>query len=220
MRRYTTFGQARATAGNDLEQHMGSPRRLSILLGLALAAATPATAQFSDSFNFIKAIKDANGSDVMTYLNKPGAPVLNARDGSTGETALHIVTRRHDSTWLSFLLARGADTSIKDRSGLTPLAIAAQGGDVAAASLLLQAGANANAVNASGETPLILAVHNRDLPMVRLLLTNRANPDTADTIAGKSARDYATEDRRGAPLLKLFEEAKAKPATTVMGPTR
>ena len=200
---------------------MGKPRRHSVLLALAwLVAAVPATAQCSDSFNFLKAVKDGNGSDAMTYLNKPGQPVLNARDGATGETALHIVTRRHDETWLAFMLSRGADTAIKDRQGLTALAVAAQSGDVPAATLLLQSGANVNAINNNGETPLILAVHNRDLPMTRLLLTTRANPDAADTIAGKSARDYAAEDRRAAALLKLFDEAKAKPAPKVMGPTR
>ena len=199
---------------------MGSPRRLAILAATIALAAGPAAAQFSDSFNFIKAVKDANGSDAMTYLNKPGQPVLNARDGESGGTALHIVTRRHDATWLSFLLARGADTALRDKQGLTPLLIAAQGSDVASATLLLQAGANVNAIDTNGETPLILAVHNRDLPMTRLLLTNRANPDTADTIAGKSARDYAQEDRRGTALVKMFDEAKAKPPTRVMGPTR
>lgn len=200
---------------------MGSPRRLTILVaGGALALAGPALAQFSDSFNFLKAVKDRKGDDVMTYLNKPGAPVLNARDGGSGDTALMIVTRRHDDQWLAFLLSRGADPTIKDSTGNTPLHIATQSSDIEGVTMLLQAGANVNAVNANGETPLILAVHTRDLPTIRLLLTNRANPDIADTIAGESARDYAKGDRRGTSVVKLFDEVKAKPAAQVMGPVR
>ena len=198
---------------------MGWPRRLSILFG-ALALAGPALAQFSDSFNFLKAVKDRKGDEVMTYLNKPGQPVLNARDGASGDTALMIVTRRHDDQWLAFLLSRGADASVRDSSGNVPLHVAAQSSDIEAVTLLLQAGANVNAVNGSGETPLILAVHNRDLPTIRLLLTNRANPDIADTIAGQSARDYAASDRRGTAVVKLFDEVKAKPAVQVVGPVR
>ncbi len=198
---------------------MGTARRFCILLG-AVALTVPAAAQFSDSFNFLKAVKDRKGDEVMTYLNKPGQPVLNARDGDSGDTATMIATRAHDTQYLSFFLARGADPSIKDRQGSAPIHVAAQSGDIESVTLLLRAGASANAVNANGETPLILAVHNRDLPMIRLLLTNRANPDQADTIAGQSARDYAHNDRRGAAVVKLFDEVKPKAATPVMGPTR
>lgn len=202
---------------------MGVRRRFAMIaagvIGLALAG--PAPAQFSDSFSFLKAVKDRDGDKAMPLLNKPGAPVLNTRDSSTGETALHIVTRGHDMTWLGFLLARGANTEIKDRSGMTPLLAAAQTGDPDATRLLITARANVNAVNANGETPLILAVHNRDLGVARQLVTAGANPDLRDTIAGKSARDYATEDRRGTAMLKVLEEAKAKkPAAAVAGPTR
>ena len=71
---------------------MGRKGRVSraMLVGLVLACAAPATAQFSDSYNFLKAVREANGDEAMKYLNKPGAPVLNTRDPSTGETALHI----------------------------------------------------------------------------------------------------------------------------------
>jgi len=51
--------------------------------GLALACATPAMAQFSDSYNFLKAVRESDGDEAMKYLNKPGAPVLNTRDPST-----------------------------------------------------------------------------------------------------------------------------------------
>jgi ankyrin repeat protein len=84
---------------------------------------------------------------------------------------------------------------------------------------LLSRGAGVNVANSRGETPLILAVHNRDLVTARYLLAGGANPLQADRIAGKSARDYATEDRRAAAILKLIDEGKpAKPAGKIAGP--
>ena len=203
---------------------MGVRRRFAMIaasaIGLALAA--PSIAQFSDSFSFLKAVKDRDGDKAMPFLNKPGAPVLNTRDPNTGETALHIVTRGHDMTWLGFLLGRGASTEIKDRQGMTPLLVAAQTGDADATRLLISAGANVNAVDNSGETPLIFAVRNRDLVTGRMMVTAGASPDRQDTIAGKSARDYATEDRRGAAMLKMLDEAKPTKANSakIAGPVR
>ncbi|MDO6415990.1 ankyrin repeat domain-containing protein [Sphingomonas sp. BIUV-7] len=203
---------------------MGVRNRFAMIAAgaIGLALAMPASAQFSDSFSFLKAVKDRDGDKAMPLINKPGAPVLNTRDPNTGETALHIVTRAHDMTWLGFLLGRGASTEIKDKQGMTPLLAAAQTGDADATRLLLSAGANANAIDNSGETSLIFAVRNRDLAVGRLLMTAGANPDARDTIAGKSARDYATEDRRGTAMLKLLDEAKPAKAANgkISGPVR
>ena len=201
---------------------MGFAGRVSrtFLVAIALAGAVPALAQFSDSYNFLKAVRDADGTKAMTYLNKPGAPVLNARDGSTGEGALHIVVKRHDETWLAVLLARGAQTEARDRDGNTPLLVATQLADVESARLLLQSGAKANATNTRGETPLIVAVQHRDLPSIRLLLAGGADPKIADTIAGKNARDYAAEDSRGTAIAKLLDDAKPKLPSNVAGPVR
>jgi ankyrin repeat protein len=183
----------------------------------AIALATPAAAQFSDSYNFLKAIRDGDNGKALEVLNKPGAPAINTRDTSTGESALHIVVKKHDMTWLGYLLSKGAQPEIKDRGGNTPLITAAQISDPDAARLLLQYGAKVNATNSGGETPLIIAVQRRDLTTVRLLITNGADPKIADHVTGKNARDYATEDSRGTATLKMLDEAKPKPVT-VMGP--
>jgi ankyrin repeat protein len=175
-----------------------------------LACAVPAFAQFSDSYNFIKAIRDRDGDKVMTFLNKPGAPVMNTRDGATGEGALHIIIRRHDTVYMQVMLARGADTNIRDKDGNSPLILSALLGDPDMVRLLLAAGANVNAVNGRGETPLIVAVQRRDATVTRALIAAGANPALSDTIAGKSARDYASEDTRGTALVKILDEAKPK----------
>jgi ankyrin repeat protein len=191
---------------------MGGLRRISNGLGWAvlLACAVPAAAQFSDSYNFIKAIRDRDGDKVMTFLNKPGAPVLNTRDGSTGEGALHIIVRRHDTVYLQVMLARGADANLRDRNGNTPLIVAAQIGDPDMVRLLLAGGASVNATNNSGETALIAAVQRRDPTVTRALIAAGGNPAIADTIAGKTARDYASEDTRSTALVKILDEAKPK----------
>ncbi len=197
----------------------GNSRTMAAAAFVALAFAAPAFAQFSDSYNFIKAVRDADGAKAMEFLNKPGAPALNTRDNTTGETALHVVVKRHDETWLNYLLSLGANTELKDRDGNTPLMTAAQLSDSESIRALLQYGARVNTTNSGGETPLIVSVQRRDLPSIRLLIQNGADPKIADHVAGKNARDYASEDPRGSAALKILEDAKPK-AAAVMGPVK
>ncbi|WP_174274902.1 ankyrin repeat domain-containing protein [Sphingomonas bacterium] len=192
-----------------------------VMLAVATGLTVPAAAQFSDSFSFLQAVKDRDGDKVMPLVNKPGAPVINTRDSNTGETALHIVTKAHDMTWLGFLLQKGAQPNMKDRQGNTPLMVAAQTGDADAARLLIDVGATVDAINNSGETPLIRATLNRDINMVRLLTLAGADPKIRDTIQGKSAQDYAREDRRSTAIAKTLDEIKPRgPSATVAGPAR
>ena len=198
---------------------------LARILGTALAAAllgtaAPASAQIggSDSYKFLQAIRDAKGDDVMTFLNKPGTTIINTRDYKTGETALHIVVKRGDMTYLRFLLAKGADPNAKDDKGITPLLLAATTGESEMIQLLVTSGANVNLGNSSGETPLIRAVQNRDLATARILLTAGADPDQPDLLAGKSAREYATDDARSPAMAKLMADTPKKPRRAVSGP--
>jgi uncharacterized protein len=194
-------------------------RALRILLVAALTAVPAAApAQFSDGYNFLKAVRDRDVNKANDLATKPGSVLVDTRDISTGESALHIVTRARDLPWLNFILQKNAKPDIRDNDGNTPLMIAAQIGFIEGAQSLLRRRANVNQANSAGETPLIRAVQNRDLPMVRLLLGNGANPDKADTSAGLSARDYAARDRRSAPILKLIEDSKTAAAKPVSGP--
>ena len=195
--------------------------RKALFAGMIAASliGAPASAQFSDSYKFLKAVRDRDGAKVQEVVDQPGSTLINAKDYSSGEAALHIVVKRRDNAWLAFLLAKGAKADIKDNEGNTPLAISAQLGFVEGVQTLVSEGAGVNIANSRGETPLILAVHNRDLATVRYLLAAGANPLQPDRIAGKSARDYATEDRRSAALLKLIDESKPKkPAGKIAGP--
>jgi uncharacterized protein len=189
-------------------------------LGLALVAVVapmPALAQFSDSYNFLKAIRDREGQKVTDFINKPGsgAVLINTRDTSTGEGALHIVTKRRDVVWLSFLLSRGANPDMRDANGNTALMLSAQLGFAEGLSLLIDRKAQVDLANSSGETPLMRAVQNRDIATVRTLLTAGANPNKADTSSGLTARQYAERDLRSAAIVKAMDEARPKPKAKV-----
>lgn len=186
---------------------------------LGLIAPGIALAQFSDSYNFLKAVRDRDGAKTTEIISKPGNVIIDTRDQSNGETALHIVTRERDAVWMRFLLARGAKADMRDKLGNTPLMLAAQIGFLEGAQLLITNRASVDLANSSGETPLIRAVQNRDGAIVQLLMTNGANPNKADTGAGLSARDYAVRDRRSAAILKIIETTKpATAASKATGP--
>lgn len=182
-----------------------------------------AHAQMSDSYNFLKAVRDGDGAKVMEFLNKPGSTIVNTRDSGTGDTALILATNRRDAGWLSFLLGKGANPNLANSSGMTPLMAAAQLRFIEGGKLLIEAGAQVDKTDRSGVTALIRAVQLRDLPFIRMLVAQGANPDKRD-LTGMSARDYAEQDPRGPAMLEGFKNAKptppSKPAPTgpVAGP--
>lgn len=195
---------------------------------LMLAAAMPAAAllspdtamaqQFSDSYTFLKAVKDKDGAKATQLIDEPGTTIIDTRDRSTGESALHLVVKRRDMTWLGFLLGKGARPDIKDNDGNTPLMIATTLRFVEGARLLVDLKANVNLANGSGETPLIRAVQLGDVQMVSMLVAAGANPDQRDLLAGMSARDYAARDQRSTSIMRELENAKPKTSRPTQGP--
>jgi len=191
----------------------------SLLLMLATLPSV-ASAGFSDGYNFLKAVKDSDGAKVTELTGRPGSTIINARDISTGETALHIVVQRRDAAWVTFLLAKGANPNITDASGTTPLMLSTRLRFIEGAESLLSKGAQVDKANSSGETPLIRAVQLRDMGMIRLLVKNGADPDKSDSLAGMSARDYAIRDGRSQAIIDILDSAKEKkkPSGPIQGP--
>lgn len=171
----------------------------------AMLATSPVAAQFSDSYNFLKAVKERKGEEAEKFLAEPGTVIINTRDGTTGETALHIVIQRRDSTWLGYLLQKGANPNLADKKGMTPLMLATQLGYVEGIETLMRKKAMVDQTNRSGETALILAVQLRNSEAVRALLKAGANPDKKDSRAGYSARDYAKQDGRASAIAAIIE---------------
>lgn len=197
-------------------------RRIEVFaIGLAagaLAVAAPATAQgMSVGHEFLKAVKDRDGTKATDALNQPGSTVVNARDISSGESALHVVTQRRDATWLRFLIGKGANANLADRRGVTALQLATNLGWSEGVEILIGAGAAVDFTNDLGETPLISAVHRRDAALVRALLKAGANPGRSDN-SGRSARDYAElmgpQSAILAELDRAREERQAKAVKT------
>jgi ankyrin repeat protein len=185
-----------------------------------LMLAAPLAAQgYSDSYTFLKAVKDRDGTKVQSLIAEPGSIAINTRERSSGEGALHLLVRDRDLVWLNFMLSRGARPDLQNNHGDTALSLAAQMGWAEGAEVLLSRRASVDLANSRGETPLIQAVHKRDLAMVRLLLSQGANPKRTDSAAGYSAIDYAKRDPRAAPILRLLEASRT-PARPVFGPSR
>ncbi len=189
----------------------------------ALSLSVPAAAQFSDRYNFFKAVKDGDVMKVKSLIDQPGSTLIDMRDNDSGEMALHMVTKRRDVPWMNFLIANGASVNVRDKDGNTPLHHAAQFGFIDGIQTLVRRKADVNAVNGQGETALIVAVQQRNPMVVRELLAVGADPDLADHVAGMSARDYAERDRRASTILRMIKDndnkAKtddAKPAMTVL----
>lgn len=195
--------------------------RNGLAKGLALllaAVAVPAGAQdFSNAYNFMKAVKEREITTVTRLVSTPGSVVINSKDPSTGNGVLHLIVRDRDLPWLGFLLGKGAKADLANDEGNTPLALAAQLGWVEGAEVLARR-SPVDRANRRGETPLVLAVQNRDLAMVRMLLARGADPKRTDSVAGLSALDYARRDGRAAAIVKALE-AKGETPKAMQGPT-
>lgn len=194
---------------------------LSLVASIAALALAPAAeAQFRGGYAFLQAVDDRDGTKATDAL-KDDPAIVNTRNPDTGETALIIVTKRRDTTWLRFLLGKGGDPSIGDRQGMTPLMHSALLNSTDAAEELLDKKAPVDQTNRRGETALILAVQAKNSAMVRLLVRRGANPDKADHIAGMSARDYARRDDRSGQLLAMLDaksDAPVRDLGTTFGP--
>lgn len=173
--------------------------------------AMPAAAQQqkSESYEFLQAVRSKDGTKVNDLLADKSKRIVNVKDRSTGEGALHIIINRSDSTYLRFILQQDdVNPNLQDQRGNTPLNLAAARGWVEGVEVLLRYKANVNLANASGETPLIRAVQeSHSVDIVTALLAAGADPDRTDNVTGKSARDYAREGTRWPAVAKLLAAA-------------
>jgi len=182
-----------------------------------VALATPAAAQFSDAYKFLKAVKEKDGGSAKKILDVPGNALVNARDVETGDSALHIVVRRSDAAWLGFLLQADANPNLRDRDGSTPLLVAATIDFEDGVRILTAVRAQVDLANRLGETPLLKAVQRRSPTVARLLLEAGANPDATDN-SGNSPRSVASADPRAGPLARLLKDTPARKAAPAQGP--
>ena len=189
---------------------MNGFKRAAIAIALAGFAA-PAAAQMTgfEGMQFVDAIRDGKDTEALNLL-EASPTIVDARNGK-GETALVVAVSDRNDGWVGELLRAGADPNLAARNGDTPLIAAARIGYTQAAHWLLGRNAKVDAANRMGETALIIAVQQRQIPMIKLLLERGADPDTTDSAAGFSARDYARRDTRNREILRMIEAKKPKP---------
>lgn len=181
------------------------PAIAAAVLGIS-AMTAPASADIGGpAYQFIKSVKDKDLYKANTLLSEPGAAIIDYRDPDTGDSALHMVVKRRDVTWINFLLGKGANPNIEDRDGNTPLILAAAQGFSDGVSALIAGRADVNRRNRAGETALIKAVQALNVPVVRVLMAAGARPDLTDHVTGYSAIDYAERDRRAGAILRLLK---------------
>lgn len=193
--------------------------RSAAALLLATAVLTgPASAQRQSlGYQFLEAVKKRDGAAANKVVANPGVGSAVVDYQANGDAAIHIVTRDGDTQYMAFVLGHGGDPDLRNGAGDTPLILAVSENQVRAVELLVKNKARIDYGNRSGETPLIRAVQNHNVEMTRLLLTLGANPDQPDIIAGKSARDYASDPRYPA-IIKLLQDAPKRARRGVSGP--
>ena len=189
-----------------------------LFAAILAVVAVPAFGQFSESYNFLKAVRERDGNKVSEIVSNPSSTAINARDHGSGEGALHLLVRGRDLNWLNYLMSRGARPDLQDNQGNTPLILAAQIGWSEGAQALLGGRASVNLPNGRGETPLIIAVQRRDVALVRLLMNAGADPRRTDSVAGYSALDYARRDTRAAAIMRILEAPRQ--TQQAVGPPR
>ncbi|WP_294329512.1 ankyrin repeat domain-containing protein [uncultured Sphingomonas sp.] len=194
---------------------------VAALLLLPLPAFAQGMGQPRESIQFLDAIRKQDGNKVNEFLRDKASSLINVKDPyGTGESALHIVVKRQDPTYLSVLINQpGVNVNIQDREGNTPLLFAASLGWGAGVDALIAKKANVNLANNGGVTPLIRAVLAHDSEVVKKLLDAGADPDRADFGGGLSAREYAARETRYPTIAKLLADApKVGRAAAAAGP--
>lgn len=177
---------------------------LAIALAGTVFSSVPAMAQFSQSYDFLQAVKKRDGDKATTMLSDPASQIVNTRDSTSGQTALYIVIDRRDLLWLQFLIQKGANVNVRDVKGVSPLMEAVNLGWNDGVAQLLSSGARIDDTDDTGATPLVNAVHRRDATMARTLLAKGANPDRPDN-SGRSARNYVELDGPSNPVYDVIE---------------
>lgn len=177
---------------------------LAVWLASAVFAA-PSYAQFSDTWEFMKAVDEVDYREMRNRIFK-GANV-NSRNGD-GLPAIVIAADKGDRALIKFLLDQGAKiNAVTESRGETALMRRAGAGDLDTISVLLEFGADPNLQDRTGLSALMRAASTRKHRIVKRLLDGGAEVGWAD-FTGRSALGYA-RDVRARRVIRLLEEAGA-----------
>lgn len=155
-------------------------RNLLAATGIAFAISifstvfsAPSQAQFSDSWEFLKAVEEVDYREMRNRIFK-GANV-NRKNGD-GLPAMVIAADKGDKELIRFLMEQGVkiDATTEDR-GETAAMRRAGVGDMDTLNLLMELGADINLQDRSGLTALMRAARSRKQRVVKQLLDRGAD---------------------------------------------
>lgn len=174
---------------------------IALAAGLVVAAsAAPALAQFSNSYEFIEAVRNSDMGEARERLKRAHA---NVRD-IEGVPVLVIAAEQGNIDMMRLLLDNNANIDGAARNdGQTALMRVASLRNQPAVTFLLERGADPNAKDKGGETALIKAARLRSARIVRLLLEAGADPELTD-YRGLTALDHA-RNARARSVVRLLE---------------
>lgn len=126
-----------------------------------------------------------------------------------GQTPLHRTIALGLIGVFKEILARGADTNIRDKEGLTPLMLAAGGGQLGEdiVKMLVKAGASTKVVDNAKNTALHLACDSGYLPTIIYLINDGLSSVNAVNTRGKLALHLLTEKCRDKSIAAPFVQA-------------
>lgn len=181
------------------------PAMVLSLIGLNGLGNREAAAQYSESWEFLKAVKADDRKEIRDRQRK-GANV-NAKDGD-GLPAMMIAAEQGNVGLMRFIFELGVniDGRAEDRRD-TALMRRAEIGDMESVSFLVTNGADVNLKDRGGETALMKAARARKRRVVELLIDSGADINETD-YTGRTALNYA-EEGRARSIVRLLRKAES-----------
>ena len=211
----------RGARANVVNRYGASPLHEAVrlaspeLTGILLEAGADANAANEDGMTALMLTARTGNVTVAELLVKAGADV-NRIEQYKGQSAVMWAAGENHPEMVAFLVARGADLSIRAKAtdwpsqisseprvqyrpvgGLTPLLYAARAACLACVKTMVEAGADTNRPNPDGMTPMMMALDNGAPEIAQYLLDRGANPHTWDWW-GRTPLYVAVRMRNGA----------------------
>jgi uncharacterized protein len=179
-------------------------RRTAVALALVAGFAGPAAAQGAwDTWYTVADAASHNDLEQVAALLKAGDRDPDARESSTGQTALGYAALFDNITMAKLLLENGAHIDTADRLGNTALHYAARRGTIDFMRFLIANKAVIDLANRQGTTPLMTAAGQGKTAAVRLLIASGADPRKQD-FTGRDAFGWSV----GNPAVQQVLAAK------------